>query len=112
MAKLNGARVRERAAERLWKLSDLAILTGIPYGTLRNTTRDDNPDGMHLARVHKLRLALGLTISEILAPDEVASAPPSPARRRRGHPDRADSDGAEPESADADGADGDVRAVA
>jgi transcriptional regulator with XRE-family HTH domain len=88
MPQLNGSKVRATAAEHGWKLSELATVTGIPYGTLRNTTRDGRPDSMRMPRVHKLRIALGLSAAEILAnnegvPDEPPKQPAKPAGAAR-----------------------------
>lgn len=93
MPKLNGPRVRHRLAEKDWDLAMLSRETGIPEGTLKNATRDRDPQPVNLRRVYRVRAALALPLAEIIAagndgvPDEPPKQPkggPKGPTRRQG----------------------------
>lgn len=97
MPQLNGSRVRHRLAEKDWDLADLSRRTGIPAGTLKNNTRDKDPQPIGLRRIYRLIEALGLPLTEIVAgnndgvPDEPPQQPKpekGPARRQDTEQDR------------------------
>jgi hypothetical protein len=86
MPHLNGPLVRRQAELRGWSLADLGRLTNIPTRTLENTTRTNRPDPMRAYRVERLRVALGVSMKNLVAnnegvPDE---PPPQPKPKRTG----------------------------
>lgn len=82
---LRGSRVRHRIAELGWTIELAGERSGIPAGTLKNNTRDPNPQPISLIRAYELLRALNqpgfepLTIDDILAGrnDGVPDDPPS-----------------------------------
>lgn len=95
MPKLNGSRVRHRVAAKDWDLSTLSEATGIPEGTLKNATREHDPQPVSLRRVYRLIDALDLPLGELVAassdgvPD---SPPPQPDKGPKGPPRRDEKD--------------------
>lgn len=98
MPTLQGSKVRTRAAARGWDLAQLAAVTGIPHGTLRNATRDRKPQGLSLTRVYGVARALrdgddplDQVVAEITAgkdDDGVPSTPPPPKKPPKKEPRR------------------------
>lgn len=99
MPTLHGSKVRTRAAARGWGLAQLAAETGIPHGTLRNATRDRDPQELSLPRIYDVARALcssethlDQTVSEITAKDDdgVPSTPPPTPKPPKKEPRRKD----------------------
>lgn len=99
MSTLNGSIVRHRAAALGWDLAALATESGIPQGTLKNTTREHKPDPMRLTRVYALAHALAKktgedvrdVVTEILASGEgVPDGPPPQPTQPKAPPRRQD----------------------
>jgi hypothetical protein len=82
---LRGSRVRHRIAELGWTIEMAGERSGIPHGTLKNNTREPNPQPISLLRAYDLLRALNqpgyrqLTIEDILSSggDGVPDEPPS-----------------------------------
>lgn len=99
MPTVNGPEVRHRAAERGWDLARLASETGIPHGTLRNATRDREPQELSLPRIYEVSRVLarpGETprqlVDELMTGrnDGVPSNPPSQPKPPKKEPGRKD----------------------
>lgn len=91
MPTLIGQPIRDRIAQLDWTPDRVYRETGIPDGTMRNITRDRDPDVTSWRRAYRLARVLDLPISEIVAGNEgVPDEPPEQPKGPKGPPKRQD----------------------
>lgn len=80
--RLAGSAIRSAVIEHGWSLRDFAGYCQIPYGTIKNVTRDDNPDRVRLHRARRMARVLGVQMATIVASNEGVpdEPPPQPAK--------------------------------
>ncbi len=92
MPKLNSSRIKHRIAELDWSVEQVASMTGIPYGTLRNAVAGRDPINLH--RAYRLLRALNvpgyvqLSIDDLLVGDQKPTEPPQQPKGPKSPPTR------------------------